>query len=468
MRRTWRETSFRNKNKDFNFILTKTSFTEDLTSNVINSDLILAQTISAENIIFNNFSFNNLSFDTLFANNITTNSLTAENTNATKIIAIDITSDSLNVVDVSCTNVSSENFTVRNLILDELDVSNLRVDTIVANNITCSGDVITDLTSLNTEYDRNNTQDTSINDLISDVSGIISKNSIQDASITSIQNQINDEIERNITQDTSINNFDTSYVFLKEINEVQDVSINFLVNNGFSTISTETLTGPGQTTINGNISNTILQGSFSSIITLQDGTTTNFIKQITNISNTTPITINGLFTENSSDVVSRGIDYRLKLKWNGSRWIVLDDNYFVNNDDGSMYTFRNIGINTATPQYNLDVAGSIRSRTLIQTSDARLKENIDGIDNALNKVLYLRGVYFNYISNPKQKEIGFIAQEVEPIFPELIVTSEIDGIKSLKYQNVVAILVEAIKELKHKYNNLLNDYNHLYFKLNEK
>jgi len=569
MRQSWRETSFRNKNKDFNFILTKNTFVTNSTSNIVNSDFISAQTISADNIIYNDFSFNNLSFNTLFANIINTNNLTAENTTTNKIEANEITSNSLNAFDVSCTNVQSENFTVRNLIIDELDVSNLDVVSITANTITTNGDVSTQLTSLNTEFDRNNTQDvsissiqlqitnetnrnitqdvsitlldasmifafnknitqdisisnldasyvyikeindaqdvsinfldisvnfaisknitqdTSINLLIHDVSGIISKNTIQDSSINSIQQQITNETNRNITQDNSINildlsvNFafnrnniqdisinklDASYVYIKQINEAQDVSINFLANNGFST---ETLTGPGQTTINGNISNTILQGSFSSI-TLQNGTTTNFIKQITNISSTTPITINGLFTENGSNTSSRGIEYRLKLRWSGTRWIVLDDNYFVNNSNGSIYTLRNVGINTTNPQYNLDVNGIIRCTNLTQTSDVRVKENINIIDNALNNLLQLRGVYFNYINNPNQREIGFIAQEVEEIFPELVLTGEMDGIKSLKYQNVVAILVEAIKELKSKYNNLLDDYNNLYYKLNEK
>jgi hypothetical protein len=466
MRRTWRETSFRNKNKDFNFLLTKNSFNVNLTSNVVNSEFILAQTISAENITFKDLSFNNLSIDTLAIDNINTNNLFAFNTNATNIEAIEISSNNLYATDVSCTNIFSENFTVKNLILDNLDVSNLFVETITANNITSSGDIITDITSLNNQYNINVIQDNSINILGQSIVHANNRNVIQDNSINILDVSINNSINRNNAQDNSINILDASFVYLKQLNKTQDVSINIIMDSDLSTISTETLTGPGDTTINGNISNTILQGSFSSTIDLQNGTTNNFIKQITNISSSTPITINGLFTENGLVIVSREIDYRIKLIWNGSRWIVLDDNYFVNNGDGSIYTFRNIGINTASPQYNLDVAGSIRCRTLIQTSDARVKENIDVIDNALNKVLQLRGVYFNYINHPIQREIGFIAQEVEPIFPELIVTSEIDGIKSLKYLNVVAILVEAIKELKYKYYRLLDDYNKLYSKLN--
>jgi hypothetical protein len=87
------------------------------------------------------------------------------------------------------------------------------------------------------------------------------------------------------------------------------------------------------------------------------------------------------------------------------------------------------------------------SNTLVETSDARLKENVHALDSSLEKVCNLRGVSFNKIEKPEVKEIGFIAQEVEEIVPELVFSSE-DGMKSVSYARTVALLVEAIKELK--------------------
>lgn len=81
------------------------------------------------------------------------------------------------------------------------------------------------------------------------------------------------------------------------------------------------------------------------------------------------------------------------------------------------------------------------------TSDAKLKENITTIESALDKVVALRGVEFDW-KDSKNHTIGFIAQEVEKIVPELVDTNKETHIKSVKYGNITALLVEAIKELK--------------------
>ncbi|MDQ3191143.1 MAG: tail fiber domain-containing protein [Bacteroidota bacterium] len=103
-------------------------------------------------------------------------------------------------------------------------------------------------------------------------------------------------------------------------------------------------------------------------------------------------------------------------------------------------------------------------------SDIRLKRNITTIDGALNKVLKLRGVeyYFNQQAYPDvnlgpDKQIGFIAQEVEQILPNIIRNANIYGgpktksdssvedksvyqIKSFSYTDIIPLLVEAMKE----------------------
>ena len=85
-------------------------------------------------------------------------------------------------------------------------------------------------------------------------------------------------------------------------------------------------------------------------------------------------------------------------------------------------------------------------------SDRSLKENIKPIDSALDKVMKLQGVTFDW--KPKEdvildikEDIGFIAQDVQKVVPELIRKNS-NGLLSMRHQGVTPILLEAIKELK--------------------
>jgi len=91
--------------------------------------------------------------------------------------------------------------------------------------------------------------------------------------------------------------------------------------------------------------------------------------------------------------------------------------------------------------------------TLSENSDERLKENINTIENALDKVNNLRGVEYNMIADDsKTKKLGLIAQEVEAVVPELVHDNA--EYKSVAYSTTVALLVESIKELTDKVNDL--------------
>jgi hypothetical protein len=81
-------------------------------------------------------------------------------------------------------------------------------------------------------------------------------------------------------------------------------------------------------------------------------------------------------------------------------------------------------------------------------SDRRIKENIVTLDSALDKVNALRGVYYNKIDDPeKTKQIGFIAQEVNEVVPELVTYAEDVDQYGVNYGNATALLVEAVKDL---------------------
>ena len=78
------------------------------------------------------------------------------------------------------------------------------------------------------------------------------------------------------------------------------------------------------------------------------------------------------------------------------------------------------------------------------TSDATLKTNVETLTGSLDAVKAMRGVSYDWIENGNS-EVGVIAQEVEAIVPDVVSTND-EGIKSVKYGNMVAVLIEAIKE----------------------
>jgi hypothetical protein len=84
------------------------------------------------------------------------------------------------------------------------------------------------------------------------------------------------------------------------------------------------------------------------------------------------------------------------------------------------------------------------------TSDAKLKTNVQQLSGALGKVCAMRGVNFEFIEDPmctadKGTQLGVIAQEVEAQYPEIVLTDD-KGKKTVRYDRLVAPLIEAIKE----------------------
>ncbi|MDC3266288.1 tail fiber domain-containing protein [bacterium] len=130
-------------------------------------------------------------------------------------------------------------------------------------------------------------------------------------------------------------------------------------------------------------------------------------------------------------------------------------------------TAARVGVGGITsPQAPLHVQGAIYATgdvSAFYTSDKNLKENITRIEDALEKVRWLKGVEFDWkkdvISNlphvgPKpDHDIGLIAQEVEQVFPEAVTVRD-DGYKAVDYSRLVPVLIEAIKELSYRVNIL--------------
>lgn len=178
-----------------------------------------------------------------------------------------------------------------------------------------------------------------------------------------------------------------------------------------------------------------------------------------------------------------------------------------------------VGINQNTPAYNLDLFGTARLWTtygyllfdssghggvatlypaqdwigslgktdkkfnkictyevyydnLYDWSDERLKENIEPLEKSLNKIKLLKGVSYNMkqefynVEDPElleklmkknQKDMGFLAQEVEKVFPEAVSYDEEFDIYSVNYVKLIPVLVEALKEQQVQIESLQKD-----------
>lgn len=135
-----------------------------------------------------------------------------------------------------------------------------------------------------------------------------------------------------------------------------------------------------------------------------------------------------------------------------------------------------VGMGTGSPSVRLQVAGDIIANSIAGSSDARFKTNVFPIENPLQKVMQLRGVTFDWKTKefPNRKftenrALGFIAQEVEQVIPEVVQTEKTaEGYKSVQYDKVVALLVEAIKEQQKQIEQLQQKVKELTEKVNEK
>ena len=98
-------------------------------------------------------------------------------------------------------------------------------------------------------------------------------------------------------------------------------------------------------------------------------------------------------------------------------------------------------------------SGTVTSATFLYSSDAALKEDIQTIENPLEKVQALRGVSYKW-KDTGRKDIGLVADEVQEVLPELVVENEH---KQMDYGHMIGLLVEAIKEQQKEIEALKNE-----------
>lgn len=222
------------------------------------------------------------------------------------------------------------------------------------------------------------------------------------------------------------------------------VSVTLARQNGNPTFSSLIVTGP--TNLSGSFFNS---GSITTANNLTVSGSATFINNIA-LSNS---------TSNRITWGTNGVAAPTLNSYSAGVKLVLYDNV------GASLAGYTIGINNATMFYTVDsttsqflwYGGTTLAATLSGAgaftavgnvtaySDARIKTNIKTIDNALSKVLALRGVTYNRTDlEDKSEQIGVIAQEIKEILPQVV--QENDGHYSVAYGNIVGVLIEAIKE----------------------
>jgi len=150
--------------------------------------------------------------------------------------------------------------------------------------------------------------------------------------------------------------------------------------------------------------------------------------------------------------------------YTGSTWVaLLNSNSNVAGDNmGNCIATANIDLNTfnITGTGSININGKITSNGIQELSDIRYKKNIKPLKNVLSKVLSVQGVSYDWKKDEfpekafaDKTEIGFIAQELEKYFPNLVQTDS-NGYKTVQYSHMVPVLLEAIKEQQKLIQNL--------------
>jgi hypothetical protein len=168
----------------------------------------------------------------------------------------------------------------------------------------------------------------------------------------------------------------------------------------------------------------------------------------------------------TANFVMTATDGAGKLGWANAAVLItgssLSLNTFTTSLNGVIGTSLKVQTSLGVGTEPSGVAGEIRATddiTAFYSSDISLKTNIKPIENALEKIDQINGVSFDWTDSHlmehggeddyfnRKHDVGVIAQEIEKVLPEVVGTRE-NGIKAVKYDRIVALLIQGIKELK--------------------
>ena len=123
---------------------------------------------------------------------------------------------------------------------------------------------------------------------------------------------------------------------------------------------------------------------------------------------------------------------------------------FIGMRDDNEFGIYSQGMAQWLMRFNVNVGSICSYSTITNCSDIRLKTDISPIQGSLTRIQALNGVNYHWKKHPETSlQTGFIAQEVQKIFPELVETDQ-EGFLSVNYTGLIPHLLEAIKELQEK------------------
>lgn len=137
----------------------------------------------------------------------------------------------------------------------------------------------------------------------------------------------------------------------------------------------------------------------------------------------------------------------------------------LRNYTGTTVLDGNVSIGTTSISEKLSVSGNVKATAFLYSSDAALKHDIRTITNATALIKQLRGVSFKW-NEDNRASVGLIAQEVEQVLPEIVHTDSATNLKSIEYANLVAPLIEAVKEQQSEIESLKRQMNELQAEIN--
>jgi len=166
--------------------------------------------------------------------------------------------------------------------------------------------------------------------------------------------------------------------------------------------------------------------------------------------------------ESSKDILNEcNANYDINLNNNASTFRIYEGSLstlrMTIDADGDVKLNESLAVGTISPSSTVGRIDASNDIVAFSTSDEKLKKYIKPIPNALDKVSQIRGVEFDWKATDQKMrdevhsfeghDVGVIAQEIEKVLPEVVTTRD-NGYKAVKYEKIVPLLIESIKELK--------------------
>ena len=151
----------------------------------------------------------------------------------------------------------------------------------------------------------------------------------------------------------------------------------------------------------------------------------------------------------STTAPAQSVEATITNKWGLYQVGSADKNYFA----GNVQINNSLAVGNITPSATTGRIDASNDVVAFSTSDIRLKTNIKLISNPIEKIKQIGGYNFDWKEDEelvklhgfKGSDIGVIAQELEEVLPEIVTTRD-SGYKAVKYEKIVPLLIEAIKE----------------------